>query len=191
MAYAGKKIESPTTRLVFKQTASDTDGELLQFEQFIRANNPEVPEHIHPDQEEKFVVLSGRMGVRASGNEQVLGPGEEILVPPGTPHTFWNAGEEELHHTVELRPAMNMESFFETVFGLQRDCKFPLEGEKRPPNPFQGALIVTEYENYLAGFPILLQKLFFPPLASLGRLLGYKANYPKYGDNNADTEVET
>ena len=135
MAYAGKEIQSPTTRLVFEQTTSDTNGELLQFEQFVRCNNPEVPEHVHLRQEERFVVISGRMGVRAAGNERVLGPDEEVIVPPGTPHTLWNAGDEELHHVVELRPALKSEAFFETVFGLQRDGKFPVEGEKESAEP--------------------------------------------------------
>ncbi len=140
----------------------------------------EVPEHYHPHQEERFVVISGKMGVRAAGRERVLGPGEEVVVPPGTPHTFWNAGEEELHHVVELRPARNMETFFETIFGLQRDGRFPVEGEKRPPNLLQGALIVTEYENYLSRPPILVQKIVFRPLAFLGHLLGYQASYAEY-----------
>lgn len=187
MAYAGKIIESPTTRLVFKQTAADTNGGLLRFEQFVRGNNPEVPEHYHLRQEERFVVVAGRMGVRAAGSERVLGPGEEVVVPPGTPHTFWNAGDEELHHVVELKPALNMEAFFETVFGLQRDGKFPLEGEKRPPNPLQGALIVTEYENYLARPPVSVQKALFPPLAFVGRLLGYRSSYPKYSEDGEAT----
>ena len=183
MAYADKEIKSPTTRLVFKQTTSDTNGKLLQFEQFVRGDNPEVPEHVHTRQEERFVVLSGRMGVRAAGNERVLGPGEEVIVPPGTPHTFWNAGGEELHHLVELRPALKSEAFFETVFGLQRDGKFPVEGEKKAPNPFQGALILTEYESYLFGMPVTVQKLLFRPLASVGRLLGYRSSYPQYSDD--------
>ncbi len=183
VAYAGKTIESPTTRLVFELTAADTNGELLRFEQFVKGGTPEVPEHYHLRQEERFVVISGRMGVRAAGKEQMLGPGEEIVVPPGTPHTFWNAGEEEMHHVVELRPALDMETFFETVFGLQRDGRFPVEGEKRPPNLFQGALIVTEYENYLARPPVPVQKLLFGALAFVGRLLGYRASYPEYSDD--------
>ena len=76
-----------------------------------------------------------------------------------------------------------METFFETIFGLQRDGKFPVEGEKRPPNLFQGALIVTGYENYLARPPVPIQKALFPPLAFLGRLLGYRASYPRYSDD--------
>lgn len=65
MAYAGKVIESPDTRLIFRQTAADTDGKLLRFEQFIQKDHAPVPAHAHPRQEERFVVLSGDMGVRA------------------------------------------------------------------------------------------------------------------------------
>ena len=54
------------------------------------------------------MVLSGRMGVKAGGRERVLEAGEEAVVPPGVPHTFWNASRsgEVLHHVVELRPAL-------------------------------------------------------------------------------------
>ncbi|MGF1470647.1 MAG: cupin domain-containing protein [Rubrobacteraceae bacterium] len=182
MARAGKEIASPTTRLVFEETAADTGGERLRFEQFVRGGNPEVSEHTHSLHEERFLVRSGRMGVRVAGSERVLGPGEEVTVPPGTPHTFWNAGDEELHHVVEFRPAGNMEVFFETVFGLQREGKFPVEGEKRAPNLFQGALILTEYDFSVAGMPIPVQKMIFRPLAFVGRLLGYRARYPRFSD---------
>lgn len=187
VAYAGKTVESPSTRLVFLRTAADTNGELLRFEQFVKAANPEVQEHIHARQEERFTVVSGRMGVRAAGRERVLGAGEEVVVPPGTPHTFWNASpDEELHQVIELRPALEHEAFFETVYGLQRDGKLPEDGEKGPVNVLQGALIVTEYDNYLAGPPMLVQRLLFPPLALLGRLLGYKARYPEYSDDRPE-----
>ena len=76
-----------------------------------------------------------------------------------------------------------METFFETVYGLQKDGKFPVEGEKGAPNPFQGALILTEYDFFMAGMPIPLQRLIFRPLAFLGRRLGYKASYPRYSDD--------
>lgn len=177
MAYAGKTIESPDTRLVFLKTAADTDGGLLRFEQFVRPHHAPVPDHVHARQEERFVVVSGRMGVRAAGTEKVLGAGEEVVVPPGTPHTFWNAGDGELHHVVELRPALKSETFFETVFGLRRDGKL---ADGKTPNPLMMAPVVVEYENWLAGPPVVLQKLLFHPLALLGRLIGYRSSYPKY-----------
>lgn len=185
MAYAGKTIESPDTRLVFLKTARDTDGKLLRFEQFVRADHAPVPAHVHGRQEERFVVLSGRMGVKSGGRERVLEAGEEVTVPPGTPHTFWNAGDGELHHLVELRPALEAEEFFETVFGLQRDGKL-VEG--RMPNPLMMAPVIVAYESWLAGPPVAVQKLIFPPLALLGRLLGYRASYPRYSATPDDDE---
>ncbi len=189
MAYAGKTIESPDTRLVFLKTAGDTDGKLLRFEQFVQAGHAPVPAHVHGRQEERFVVLSGRMGVRSGGRERTLEADEEVVVPPGTLHTFWNAsrGGEVLHHVVELRPALKSEGFFETIFGLQRDGKL-VEG--RAPNPLMMAPVVVEYENWLAGPPVVLQKLLFAPLALLGRLLGYRASYPRYSTTPEDEQKE-
>jgi mannose-6-phosphate isomerase-like protein (cupin superfamily) len=179
MARAGEVIESPDTRLVFLKTAAGTDGELLRFEQFVKPGHAPVPEHVHPHQEEHFAVLSGNMGVRTAGTERVVGAGAEVVVPPGTPHTFWNAGEGELRHVVELGPALRHETFFETVFGLQRDGR-------SPANPLQGALIVLHYGNYLARPPIHVQKILFGPLGLLGRLLGYRASYSKYSGDRVE-----
>lgn len=182
MAHAGKTIESPDTRLVFEKTAKDTDGELLRFEQSVRADHAPVPAHIHGRQEERFLVLSGRMGVRSGGRERLLEAGEEVVVPPGTPHTFWNASPrgEVLRHVVELRPALESEKFFETVFGLRRDGKL-VDG--RPPNPLMMAPVIVAHENWLADPPVVLQRLLFGPLALLGRLLGYRASYPRYSED--------
>lgn len=88
MARAGKVIESPSTRLVFVDTAADTNGELLRVEQFVQPGAPRVAEHVHPRQEERFTVLSGAMGVKAAGREWILGLGETVTVPSGTPHAF-------------------------------------------------------------------------------------------------------
>lgn len=182
MAHAGKVIESPDTRLVFLETAADTDGKLLRFEQFVQPGHAPVPAHVHGRQEERFTVLSGRMGVRARGEERFLEAGEEVVVSPGTPHTFWNASQsgEVLHHTVELRPALKSEGFFETVFGLQRDGKL-VEG--KPLNPLMMAPVMVEYENWLAGPPVPVQKVLFKPLVLVGRLFGYKASYPQYSND--------
>jgi hypothetical protein len=36
-------------------------------------------------------------------------------------YTWWIEGEEEGHVLVEFRPALNTETFFETMYGLARD----------------------------------------------------------------------
>ena len=42
--------------------------------------------HSHADEDEMFLVVKGRMTMRFRDGEQVLGPGEIIIVPRGVEH---------------------------------------------------------------------------------------------------------
>jgi hypothetical protein len=77
---------------------------------------------------------------------------------------------------VWVRPALNSESVFETLFGLARDGKTNKHGL---PNIFQMAVIVADYPEtkVLLPSPVYgLLKLLTPP----ARLLGYQPSYPQY-----------
>lgn len=182
MARAGDTLEHPVTgeRLAFLKTVRDTDGELLQVDFFMKGGGFVAAEHVHAYQEERFEVLSGSVRFRVRGQERDVGAGETMVVPTGTPHVWWNPSEEEAHLIVELRPALRTETFFETFFGLAKDGKVnPRSGL---PNLFQLALLAREYEDeiYLARPPLFVQRVLFGLLASIGKLLGYKARYPEY-----------
>jgi quercetin dioxygenase-like cupin family protein len=181
MARSGEEIYNPVQgdRAVFRTTARDTNGELLRLDLFVspRGGNPL---HVHPLQEEYFKAVSGTFGVRVGDEHRSLEGGEEAVVPPGTPHRWWNDTDEEAHVLVELRPALNSEIFFETVYGLARDGK---TDENGVPSLMQQAVTlngVNKGEIYLASPPIPVQKVFLAALAPVGRLLGYKDHYPKY-----------
>jgi hypothetical protein len=90
---------------------------------------------------------------------------------------MWNAGEDELHQLIELRPALRSETFFETIVGLEREGKLP---EKGTPNLLQMALVLLAYDNPLAAPPRPIQTVLFAILAALGRLVGYRSWYPRY-----------
>ena len=66
MIRVGTVIESPQTgeRLVFRSTAESSNGELFQAELTTQAGPYVVRSHLHPSQEERFVVLEGRYGYR-------------------------------------------------------------------------------------------------------------------------------
>ena len=90
---------------------------------------------------------------------------------------------------VELRPALNTEIFFETLYGLARDDR---TDENGVPNLLQQAVTLTginKCEIYLAWPPIVVQKALLAALAPAGRMLGYKDHYPKYSAVEA-TEAE-
>src|SRR5690348_15980369 len=66
MAYAGQTLENPVSgeKITFIQTASDTDGELLEIELELSPDGAVPGEHIHPEQEERFEIVEGKMAFR-------------------------------------------------------------------------------------------------------------------------------
>lgn len=50
------------------------------------------PPHTH-DREEVMVLLAGAVTVTVAGAPQPLGPGDALIVPPGTPHAVANTGD--------------------------------------------------------------------------------------------------
>jgi mannose-6-phosphate isomerase-like protein (cupin superfamily) len=173
MAQAGKVIENSVThdRVVFRVTAQETNGALLEFDDFLLVGYISPPEHVHPRQQERFEVLSGSLGVRISGREQVLRVGESVVVPAGKPHTIWNAGEDETHLLVGFQPALQTEAFFETMFALARDGKTDGQGK---PSVMQFAAGASTYDMYPTRPAIALQKAVFAVLGPLARALGYR-----------------
>ncbi|MDQ3249304.1 MAG: cupin domain-containing protein [Chloroflexota bacterium] len=182
MANVGDVITNPVTgeQLTFLKTAQMTNGELLQFDLTVRPHGFVLTEHTHPHQEERFKLLAGALQMRVNGREQVVRTGQEVAVPPGVPHAWWNAGDEAAHLIVEFRPALNAETLFETLFGLARDGKTDKQAR---PNPWQFAVIVQAFSKEAQPARLmdkLLLGTLLPILATIGRLLGYRAVYPAY-----------
>jgi quercetin dioxygenase-like cupin family protein len=182
MARAGDVLENPMSgqRIIFRKTAEDTGGELLEVESIYTKPSPSrPPAHYHPYQEELFEVLSGRLRVVVEGEERAYGEGESFVVPPGVPHEMWTE-EAGTRMSWQTRPAMKTEEFFETVWGLAEDGK---TNEKGVPNLLQVAVIAHERadEYRLVKPPWPVQRALFAVLAPIGRLLGYRASYPEYG----------
>jgi quercetin dioxygenase-like cupin family protein len=181
MAHAGDVLENPAMRgrLVFRKTAAETGGELLEFEFFLEPRGVIAEEHVHPRQEERMEVLAGSVRGRVAGKEATAKAGEIVVMPPGRPHVWWNDGDTETHLRVEFRPALNTEELFETFFGLARDGKTKANGV---PKILQMAVLLNEHKNevYPAKVPVPLMKALVTVLAPVGRLRGYKAHYPEY-----------
>jgi quercetin dioxygenase-like cupin family protein len=180
MAKAGDELVNPVTglRTVFRKTAQDTSSELLQVDWIGEPGWTTGPDHVHPYQEERFEVLSGKLGLRVGGVERVHGTGAVIAAPAGAPHAAWNAGDDEVHVLVDFRPALRTETAFETLAGLARDGKTNRVGA--PKNPLRLALILREFEEeiYFVRPPLAVQRVILGALARVARLLGYRAEYP-------------
>jgi quercetin dioxygenase-like cupin family protein len=185
---AGDTIENPVTgeRLVFRSTSRETGGQAVVIETFVQPNGFVAAAHVHPSQEERFEVLRGSVGFKIGRKKTVAGPGRRITVPAGTPHKFWNAGDDEAHFVCEVRPALQFESLIATMFGLATDGK---TNRKGMPNPLRLAVIANaHFDTVRLPFPpAILQRIALAAGAPLGQLLGYGATYVPAGEPVAAT----
>ena len=132
--------------------------------------------HVHPSQDERFQILRGTVGFKLDGQELMRRPGDRILVPAGTSHKFWNAGEDEAHFVCEIRPALQFEELIETMFALANDGK---TNRKGMPNLLRLAVIANaHFDTVQLPFPpAWLQKAGLALGAPVGRLAGYTPSY--------------
>lgn len=182
MARPGETIENPVTgeRITWIETAQSTGGELLAADLYIRPAAAVAAAHRHVRQEERFKVHSGTVRFEVAGEVRMVSQGDEVTVPIGVAHRWWNAGQEEVRVRVEFRPALDTETFFETFFGLGRDGKTNAKGI---PGLLQIAVAVRDLGDscpQLIKPPPPLQRGVFAVLAPVGRLVGRRAVYPKY-----------
>jgi quercetin dioxygenase-like cupin family protein len=173
-------------RIVFRKRARDTAGELLEMTLYLAPGGFIASPHVHPNQEERFEVSGSPVMFRVAGKERLYQPGEVAVVPPGVPHVWWNASQEESATLVQFRPALDTETFFETFFGLARDGKVNPKGL---PNPLQMMVLARAYHREMA-LPSPMQQILGPVavlLAPIGRALGYRGRYDKYSGPTATT----
>ena len=170
----GAIIQWPGERLEILETGRQTSGQVLAMD-CVRdpINDPDFTlriesGHIHPDQEERFEVISGSARFLIGDREVVLTAGQSGVVPPNTVHTWMALGGEPVHVKAEFRPALETGELFHRVYG-------PLE--RGEINILQAMVIQSEYRG--AVWPVdphpLVWKTLAKILAPIGRLFGYKA----------------
>jgi hypothetical protein len=72
----------------------------------------------HPRQKERVRVTAGRLRSRIDAVERDHGPGDVVTIPPATPHTLANAGQDDVRLLIEFRPALRTEDLFHTFLGI-------------------------------------------------------------------------
>ena len=183
MIRKGDLIENPVTgeRVLFRQTSRETNGEAVEVEVWLKPNGFVAAAHVHASQSERFRVISGALAFKARGELIVAAPDDVVTIEAGTPHQFWNPGEEEAHFVTEVRPALQFERLLETMFALAADGK---TNRKGMPNPLRLAVIAqAHFDTVQLPFPpVWMQRAGLALGAPLGRLLGYRPTYVPAGN---------
>jgi mannose-6-phosphate isomerase-like protein (cupin superfamily) len=63
--------------------------------------------HLHRSDDEAWIVLEGTLGFQVGDERREVGAGEWILVPRGTPHSYWNAVAEPTRYLLVMTPRIH------------------------------------------------------------------------------------
>jgi quercetin dioxygenase-like cupin family protein len=192
MIRPGEQLDNPVTGevLIFHETAAETAGELVRVETIVEPDGFVAAAHVHPAQTERFNILEGTVEFHVGGKTVRASSGDEVVVPPGTPHRFRNSGDEAARFLLEVRPALKFESLIETMFTLAAEGK---TGKRGLPGPFRLAVIAREhFDTVRLPFPpVALQRAGLAIGAPIGRARGFKPTVerqPARGGSQAERE---
>jgi quercetin dioxygenase-like cupin family protein len=137
--------------------------ELLEAELFLEPGRM-PPAHRHPSQDERFHVIEGVLQVRLDGRLIDVGPGEDLDIPRGTPHSMGVTGDVPVHALWLTRPALNTEAWWTALDAASRRST-----GRRIPLPISARALRAhrrEFQLALPRFvttPLLLMLSWLPP----------------------------
>lgn len=169
---------------------SETGGRQFVFDYINRPFGGEnsVPAHMHSTYSETFEILKGHARYRLGTETKSAAAGDRIVMPPQVPHVHpWSDSDEELHvrQIADADPPdrQGLTASLQAAITIQGLAKAGRVNAKGLPGLLQLAVLLdtTMPATYLAGPPIVVQRVMFATLGFLGRLAGYKTAYSEYG----------
>ncbi|MHB1538129.1 MAG: cupin domain-containing protein [Solirubrobacteraceae bacterium] len=149
MACAGDELFNPLTgeRILFRATAIETGGELLEMDDYWTRPGHRALEHVHPGLEERWQVIAGVACFRIDGVETTAAQGEVVIAPPGALHLAWNSTGQPVHLRIQMQPALEWERFVERLFRLATDAH---NRRQETPDPSLRAGLLREFPREIA-----------------------------------------
>jgi quercetin dioxygenase-like cupin family protein len=168
----------------FTATAEDTDGQLVRFN-WRSVPGGVIAEHVHPHQEERFIITAGEAHFTLDGEERVARAGETIVVPAGVRHSEGNLGPTDIQAVVELRPALRSKQWHEALAGLVADGKTTPRGAPKNPLQLGATFWYFRHESRVTSPSIALQNILLPPLSTLAKVLGVRPYYYRWDSRDS------
>ena len=161
----------------------DTEEDILRFE-WRSTPGGAITEHLHPRQEERFIISAGTAVFTLDGAERVVGPGETLVVPVGVRHAQRNRGDVDVEGVVELRPALHARQMHEAFAGLVADGATTSRGAPKNPLQLGATFWHFRHESRATSPPIWVQNLVLPPLWALAKVFGVRPHYARWGSED-------
>ena len=116
---AGRRYEFPDGSLYeIVVSAQETAGARAEVQVTLPPRPVTPPPHIHPNQEETYVVLDGALEVLTGRDWHALGSGQKLTVSAGTVHTFRNRSGDNVSFRTVHTPALAFERYLDRLYWL-------------------------------------------------------------------------
>lgn len=112
----GKTYQLGRITLTFKTGAAETGGAYTLCEA-IEPPGASAGLHRHPSYDETHIICEGHYECRLGDATLMLGPGEMMFAPRGTPHSIKSVGPETGRELIISSPGGIFDAFIEDVTG--------------------------------------------------------------------------
>ncbi|PYL07056.1 MAG: hypothetical protein DME34_07655 [Verrucomicrobia bacterium] len=161
------------------ETSAMTGGAYVRSRFVFAAGGLRAPSHIHPLQEEKFEIVSGRLTYFLDGKRHVAEAGTTVTLPPGIVHRHYGEDEKEDAVTIEtVTPGLDWDYVLENLFGLGAEGSFNAISLPAFLIMQAAKMKAAFYAGYI--MPVWFQKPAAKALAPLLYRLGYRAVHKRF-----------
>ena len=137
---------------------------------FIEAGADGPPIHLHPNQDETFKVLQGKLEIYRQDKWHQLSAGEEIFIPKQTPHTFRSRDPDGCFYEYIVTPKGGFTDMLRTFERLMEADKIRSNSDIR--SLIYLAMTFKAHESEVVS--VNPPPFVMTALAGLGKLLGFK-----------------
>jgi hypothetical protein len=131
-----------------------------------RASGP--PLHVHFHQSEEGSVKAGTLGAQVGKEKVVVPTGGTAVFAAGVVHNWWNAGDDLLEISGQATPAVDLDRYLQAVFAV-----LDASSHGRPSIFYIAHVLWRHRETQLiATLPRAVQRMVFPAILLIGRILG-------------------
>lgn len=126
------------------------------------------PMHIHFLEDEEGRVISGTLSAEIGGKKISADAGQNVVLPRGIPHRWWNAGDDALTFEGTVRPGVDLDRYLQAVFEVVN------AGPPNRPSLFYLAHASLRHRRTqtVLVMPALVQAIVFRVAVALGTILG-------------------
>ena len=175
---SGTVITNPRAgeRIDISRDRFETNGSLVEIEVTLRPGGAVPLAHLHQHTREQFIGLTGTTVLDVNGTTHRLSPGQSLVVEPRIPHVPSNPSDETVRFRVIMTPPNNLDICLTQVHALLADDS---RSNAWLGRTLQLMRFADAYDTYLAGPPLLLQRIGLWLTTPTLRMLGYERFIPK------------